>query len=67
METDASRKAVQKYHKEKIERIAFHVPRGQRAILKEEAAARGLSLNKMIDLALGEYLLNHPTIDKETP
>ena len=43
--TDAMRKAVAKYHSEKIETIAVRVPVGRKEYYKQAAAARGMSLN----------------------
>lgn len=44
------------YKRKKYDRIVVEYPRGMRDKLKEEAAARGLSLQGMIKQAIQEYI-----------
>ena len=47
--SDATRRAVAKFHKEKVDTIAYRVPKGEKDRLKDIAAQAGLSLNAFID------------------
>lgn len=46
--SDATRRAVAKFHKEKVDTIAFRVPKGEKDRLKDVAERAGLSLNAFI-------------------
>lgn len=46
--SDATRRAVAKFHKEKVDTIAFRVPKGEKDRLKDIAERTGLSLNAFI-------------------
>ena len=47
---------ISKYQKEKYDDIKLRVPKGKREVYRQEAAKRGMSLNKMFEAALDEYL-----------
>ena len=54
--SDATRRAVGKYQKEKVDTIAYRVPKGEKSRLKEIATQAGLSLNAFIDTAVKEKI-----------
>ena len=54
--SDATRRAVAKFHKEKIDTIAYRVPKGEKDRLKDIASQVGLSLNAFIDSAVKEKI-----------
>lgn len=47
------------YTKNNYEAVKFYVPKGQREQLKAYAESQGLSVNKLISIALEEYKKNH--------
>lgn len=48
-EAAAKQQAAQKeWHRENLERISVNVPKGKRELYKAKAAARGVSLNRLI-------------------
>ena len=47
MQTDASKKAVAKYHS-KLDEIKVRVPKGERERYKQHAESKGKSLNALI-------------------
>ena len=49
-------KAVAKYHREKLDNIIIHVPKGRREYYKSCAAAAGVSLNRLTVRALDELI-----------
>lgn len=58
-QTDARRKANQKYLKESVEDIRIRVPRGQKEVYKAHADSQGESLNSFVIRAMNE------TIDRD--
>ena len=52
----AQQKAVAKYMKENYDEIKVRVPKGERAIIKSHADARGESVNAFINRAIEETL-----------
>ncbi len=46
--TEAQKRSADKYLKEKVEDIRIRVPKGQKQIIKDYAAAQGKSLNQFI-------------------
>jgi uncharacterized protein (DUF1778 family) len=54
--TPAQRRAVDKYHNEKIETIAIHVPKGRKSLYRDAAAAAGKSLNQFAIDAMDEKI-----------
>lgn len=54
--SDATRRAVAKFHKEKVDTIAFRVPKGEKDKLKDIAERVGLSLNAFIGEAVKEKI-----------
>ena len=52
----AQQKAVKKYNDSHYDRVVVNLPKGERAALKAEAAARNISVNKLINDAIKEYL-----------
>lgn len=55
-QTDARRKANQKYLKESVEDIRIRVPRGQKEVYKAHAQAQGESVNGFIGRAISETM-----------
>lgn len=54
--TDAQRKAIAKWQKEKVEEIKFRVPIGQKVIIQEHAKDQGESTNAFIYRAVTETI-----------
>ena len=54
--SDAQRKAVAKYHAEKVEDIKIRVPKGRKDYYKDAAATVGLSLNQFAVQAMDEKI-----------
>ena len=59
MGTPATR-AKAKYNKENYEQILLMIPKGTKAIWKEEAQKREISLNHLIQTAVNLYIKNCP-------
>ena len=55
-QTDARRKANQKYLKESVEDIRIRVPRGQKEVYKAHADSQGESLNSFVIRAMNETI-----------
>lgn len=53
-----------KYREKAYDRIAIDVQKGKRGRYRQEAEKRGLSLAKLIQLSVEEYITNHPTVEK---
>ena len=49
-------KAIKKYEQEKVERIMFRVPKGEKARIQAHAASRGESTNAFIYRAINETI-----------
>ena len=49
-------KAIKKYEQEKVERIMFRVPKGEKARIQAYAASRGESTNAFIYRAINETI-----------
>ncbi len=54
--SEAQRKAVAKYHAEKVDNIQIRVPKGQKDYYKAAADKSGLSLNQFTITALDEKI-----------
>lgn len=54
--TKAQQKAVNKYVKEKYDRINVNMPKGKKEIIQEHASDRGESLNAFINRAIDEAM-----------
>ena len=54
--SDATRRALAKFHKEKVDTIAFRVPKGEKEKLKDVAERAGVSLNAFISEAVKEKI-----------
>ena len=54
--SDATRRAVEKYQREKVDTIVYRVPKGEKNRLKDIASQVGLSLNAFIDTAVKEKI-----------
>lgn len=55
-QTDARRKANQKYLKESVEDIRIRVPRGQKEVYKAHADSQRESLNSFVIRAMNETI-----------
>ena len=49
-------KAIKKYEQEKVERIMFRVPKGEKTRIQAHAASRGESTNAFIYRAINETI-----------
>ena len=56
MYTEARNKATQKYVKNHYDRILLRIPKGEKTVFQEAAAAAGLSLNTFITAAIREKI-----------
>ena len=54
--SDAQRKAIAKWQKEKVEEIKFRVPLGKKAVIKAHAESRGESVNAFLLRAAEEAI-----------
>ena len=54
--SDAMNRAIQKYDREKIDRIMFRVPKGKKEIIQEHASCRGESLSAFLNRAIEETI-----------
>lgn len=52
--TEAMDRAIRKYEAEKVERVVFRVPKGEKEKLQQHAKAHGKSLNAFICRAIAE-------------
>lgn len=65
--SDAHKKAVKKYHSEKIENITIHVPKGKKAYYKAAADLSGKSLNAFAVDSIEHEIDNAGLRDKLPP
>ncbi len=54
--SEAQRKAIAKYHAEKVEDIKIRVPKGRKEYYKTAATAAGMSLNQFSIAAMDEKI-----------
>lgn len=54
--TDARRRATNKYHKDTIENITIHVPKGRKDHYKSAADQSGMSLNQFAINSMDEKI-----------
>ena len=54
--SEALKRAIKKYEKEKIDRIPMRVPKGKKELIQAHAAKRGESLNGFINRAIDETI-----------
>lgn len=54
--TKAQQKAVQKYVKDKYDRVVLTMPKGNKEIIQEHAARLGKSVNAYINAAIDEKM-----------
>ena len=54
--TDAQRRAIAKWQKEKVEEIKFRVPKGKKAIIRDYAEKCGESVNSFLNRAVVETM-----------
>ena len=52
----AQQKAVQKYVKDKYDRVVLTMPKGKKEAIRERADAMGLSVNAFINLAIDSIM-----------
>ena len=50
----AQQKAVQKYVKDKYDRVVLTMPKGKKEVLQDHASRHGLSVNAYINAAIDE-------------
>lgn len=54
--TEAENRAIQKYEREKVDRVVFRVAKGKKEQIQEHAAARGESLSAFLNRAVDETM-----------
>lgn len=54
--SEAMRRAINKYHKEKVEDIRIRVPKGRKAEIKAHAESMGESMNQFVVRAIDETM-----------
>ena len=54
--SEALKRAIKKYEKEKIDRIPMRVPKGKKELIQAHAAKRGESVNGFINRAIDETI-----------
>lgn len=52
----AQQKAVNKYVREKYDRINVNMPKGKKELIQEHASRQGMSVNAFINLAIDEKM-----------
>lgn len=53
----AQQKAVQKYVRDKYDRVVLTMPKGKKEVIQDHAAAQGLSVNAYINAAIEEKMM----------
>ena len=54
--SEAEDRAIKKYEKEKVERVVFRVPRGNKEIIQLHAESQGESLSAFLNRAVKEAI-----------
>lgn len=54
--TEAQKKAIKKYFSESVEEFKVRFPKGQKAVIKDHAAAMGESMNQFVIRAIDETM-----------
>lgn len=54
--SEALKRAIKKYDKEKIDRIAMRVPKGKRELIQAHAQEQGESVNAFLNRAVNEAI-----------
>ena len=54
--TEAENRAIQKYEREKVDRVVFRVVKGKKEQIQEHAAAQGESLSAFLNRAVDEAM-----------
>lgn len=54
--TEAENRAIQKYEREKVDRVVFRVAKGKKEQIQEHAAAQGESLSAFLNRAVDEAM-----------
>ena len=54
--SDAMNRAIQKYDREKIDRVMFRVSKGKKELIQEHAARQGESLSAFLNRAVDETM-----------
>lgn len=54
--SEAMARASKKYEQEKIDRVAFRVPKGKRELIMNHAACCGESMNEFLNRAVDEAI-----------
>lgn len=60
----AQQKAVQKYVKDKYDRVVLTMPKGKKGIVQAHAACNGISVNAYINAAIDEKIERESSGDK---
>ncbi len=58
--SEAVDRAIKKYEQEKVERVGFRVPKGQKAVIQEYAKSKGESLSGLVNRLLREEMERNP-------
>lgn len=54
--TEAENRAIQKYEREKVDRVVFRVAKGKKEQIQEHATAQGESLSAFLNRAIDEAM-----------
>lgn len=60
--SEAHKRAAVKYQRKNYSVLGYQVRKEKAAEIRKAAADRGLSITRMIDAAVMEYLANHPVV-----
>ena len=56
MTTEAQRKAIEKYNREKLDHLHIRLPKGKKDIISKHAATRGESVNAFVNRAIDQAI-----------
>ncbi len=54
--TEAQKRAIEKWNREKVDDLRIRVPKGQREVIREHAASQGETINAFVFRAISETI-----------
>ena len=54
--TEAQKRAIEKWNREKVDDLRIRVPKGQREVIREHAASQGETINAFVFRAISETM-----------
>ena len=54
--TEAQKRAIEKWNREKVDDLRIRVPKGQREVIREHAASQGETINAFVFRAITEAI-----------